>query len=78
MTWHPGAVMTEPAGQASTAKQGVAITCDSACVATEFASNAVVERGGVEGVQKLLARKGWIEDDGRDYCPTHAPTKENP
>ena len=72
MTWHPGAVMTEPAGQQSTAKRGYAITCDGGCASTEFASDAAFERGGVEGVQKLLARRGWTEDGLRDYCPAHS------
>lgn len=72
MTWFQGAVATEPAGQESARRQGVAVVCDVCRLGTEFFSQAAAQRAGVEGIHRLLLRRGWEFDltDGRDACPT--------
>lgn len=72
MTWFDTAVATEPAGQPATAKEGIAVVCDVCGLGTEFISRTAAQRGGTEGVQRLLIHRGWEADmtTGEDACPT--------
>lgn len=71
MTWAEG-VATEPAGHDSSRKEGVVVLCDVCRLGTEFVSRGAYQRAGVEGVHRLLMRRGWTADlaTGEDACPS--------
>lgn len=70
MSWHDGAIATQPAGEQATAKTGIAVRCDTCQAVREFVSHAAAARG-TNAVQRLLFRRGWEFDPqtGKDTCP---------
>lgn len=76
MTWHPGAVKHEPAGTTQ-GVVGILVVCDDCRGRDEWFSEAAAKRGGVEGIQRLLYRRGWTLDQltQRDRCPRCSAAK---
>ena len=71
MTWFEGGTMTEPAGHESSKKAGIVVLCDVCRLSDEFFSDAVKNKAGVVGIQRLLYRRGWTANltTGEDACP---------